>query len=89
MVLVRSQIKTMLVKKTCRTTCEGICLCTKQWYIGRGRIDIKFTTVFTCEKSSFTFSSGYMIPPRCWGQFIECAFSMHQEATVKLEEWRL
>jgi len=35
------------------------------------------------------FSSGYMIPPRCWGQFIECAFSMHQEATVKLEEWRL
>ena len=43
-------------EETCRTTCEGICLCTKQCYIGKGRIDINFTTVFTCEKSSFALA---------------------------------
>jgi len=42
-----------------------------------------FMTVYFAKGVSFAFSSGYMIPPRYWEQFIQCAFSMHQQTAIK------
>ena len=80
----------MLGGETCKATCEGIRLCTKQWYIVRVLIDINYyDCVYFAKGASFAFSSGYMIPPRYWEQFIQFAFSMHQRTAVELELWRL